>query len=94
MSNSQNTIECPECGHKINVNDILYHQLDEELSKKYKDQLAEEQEKIKEHEQKLEEEIEEIEREKQEYQKKIKEGIHQGIEQEKSKLETSLRKKS
>lgn len=93
MSNSPNTIKCPECGNKINVSDILYHQLDEELSKKYKDQLAEEQEKIKEHEQKLEEEIEEIEREKQKYQKKIKEGIQQGIEQEKSKLETSLREK-
>lgn len=37
---NQNNIECPHCGHKIDVNDILYHQVDETLKKQYADEAA------------------------------------------------------
>jgi len=33
MNQQTNKIECPNCGHKIDVNDILYHQVDGELKK-------------------------------------------------------------
>ncbi len=33
-------ISCPNCGHDIDVDDILYHQLDEQVNKKYQSQLA------------------------------------------------------
>ncbi len=46
----KNKIKCPNCSHEIDVNDILYHQVDDELKKKYNDELAREkstyQEKI------------------------------------------------
>ncbi len=38
-------IECPNCGAEINVNEILSHQLEDDLKKKYSAQLAEEKRK-------------------------------------------------
>ncbi len=33
MNNETNKIRCPNCGKDIDVNEILYHQLDEEIKK-------------------------------------------------------------
>lgn len=38
-------ILCPNCGTEINVNEILYHKLEDDLKKKYSSQLAEEKKK-------------------------------------------------
>jgi hypothetical protein len=38
-------IECPKCGAEINVNEILYHQLEDDFKKRYTAQLAEEKKK-------------------------------------------------
>ena len=42
MKQQSNTINCPKCGEAINISDILYHQIDEELRKKYEDDLSKE----------------------------------------------------
>ena len=46
MSNS-NQINCPNCGTAIDVQDILSHQLEEEIKQKYQSQLQAEQDKFK-----------------------------------------------
>lgn len=46
MNQEKSIINCPQCGKEIDVNDILYHQVDEQLKKQYNDQLAQEREKI------------------------------------------------
>ena len=38
------TISCPNCNEEIDVNDILYHQVNEQLKKQYQDELRKEQE--------------------------------------------------
>ena len=44
-------IKCPNCGTSIDVQDILSHQLEDELKKKFNAQLTEEKKKFeKEHE--------------------------------------------
>jgi hypothetical protein len=45
MSQEQSIINCPNCGEEIDVNEILYHQVDEQLKKKYADELKKEKEK-------------------------------------------------
>ena len=40
MTQSSNNIECPNCGYKIDVNDTLRHQVDEDLKKQYAAELA------------------------------------------------------
>jgi len=42
MKQSSNKINCPNCGKEIDVNDILYHQVDETLKRKYREELAKE----------------------------------------------------
>ncbi len=41
MSSTQNTIKCPKCDHDIDVNEVMYGQLNDELSKQYENKLAE-----------------------------------------------------
>ncbi|MGH1427642.1 MAG: DUF2130 domain-containing protein [Arenicella sp.] len=38
------TISCPNCNEEIDVNDILYHQVNEQLKQQYQDELRKEQE--------------------------------------------------
>ena len=45
MSQEKSIIKCPKCGEEIDVNDILYHQVDEQLKKEYSNELAKEKEK-------------------------------------------------
>ena len=46
MHTTETQISCPECGHHIDVNGILYRQLETELKKKYDQQLHAEQQKL------------------------------------------------
>ena len=39
-------IQCPKCGTDINVNDILSHQLEEEIKSRYQNELLAEQQKV------------------------------------------------
>jgi len=41
-----NHINCPKCGHNVDVNEILYHQLDTELNQKYQRQIDEAKENL------------------------------------------------
>ncbi len=46
MTDSKST-RCPNCGTEIDVNELLYHQLEEQARQKYQSQLATEQNRIK-----------------------------------------------
>lgn len=94
MEKKSNKISCPNCGTDINVNEILYHQMDEELKKKYNDQLAKERKSIEEKEKVIESERSELEKLKNEEKKKVEEAIEQGLKNERVKLEGELKKKA
>jgi uncharacterized Zn finger protein (UPF0148 family) len=53
--NKTNQIKCPNCGTSIDVQDILSHQLEEEIQKKYQQQIAEEKKKFESESSKLNE---------------------------------------
>jgi len=40
MNPQTNNIQCPQCGHQIDVNDILHHQIEADIQKKYNEALA------------------------------------------------------
>ncbi|HUT42507.1 MAG TPA: DUF2130 domain-containing protein [Gammaproteobacteria bacterium] len=91
MSQDKNTIECPNCGFNIDVNEILYHQLDEELKKKYNDQLAKEKRNFNAREDQLRTERENLEKEKSGIEEKVAHMIQLGIRDEKKVLEKSIK---
>jgi len=82
MSKETRKIKCPQCDHEIDINEILYHQLDEELRKKYNEDLSREKDKLKDQKQELEKEKENIQNQ-----------IEAIVIEEKAKLEIQLKKK-
>ncbi len=44
---TQSTINCPNCSTQIDVNQILYHQLEDEMKKKFSSEVAEHRKKYK-----------------------------------------------
>lgn len=46
MKQDQTTISCPNCQTEIDVNDILYHQVNEQLKQKYQHELTQQQQKF------------------------------------------------
>ena len=47
MNTKSNKIKCPSCGAQIDVDEVLSHQLEDELEKKYNRKLVSEREKLK-----------------------------------------------
>ena len=93
MTQDKNTIECPNCGFSIDVNEILYHQLDEELKKKYNDQLAKERQKYQAQEDLLKTEREKLAQEKSGIEEKVARMVQESVGQQKKALEAALRKR-
>ena len=82
MSNSQNT-NCPNCGFEIDVNELLYTQLEEQAKHKYQEQLAAEQIKLNEQRAAISAQGKELE-------ERIRQGVNKSLEQETLKLKARL----
>jgi hypothetical protein len=94
MEDHANRIACPNCGQEIDVNELLYHQLDEELSRKYAAKLAGEQRKFQGQLEDLETQRRTLETEKRHFQDKLEQELASRLRAEKKKLEGELRKRA
>lgn len=94
MSQEPSKIVCPNCGEEIDVNEILYHQLDGEIRKKYNDELAQQRKMLEQGETRLRDDRAAIERDRAEYQENLHEAVRQGLEGEKARLEKRLKKQA
>ena len=92
MTNDTKII-CPNCGHEIDVNNVITHQLDEEYKKKYNDQLAKEKSKFQAEFDKLEKQKQDFEKQKSEQDKMIAEKVTNLVKSEKIELEKELKTK-
>jgi len=91
MNQQTNKIECPNCGHKIDVNDILYHQVDGELRKKYSAELAREKDKYQDKLDSLNEERKKLEGEKKRQDEAVADAIKAGLKEEEKRLQAEIR---
>ena len=91
MSRASNQIECPNCGHDIDVNEILYHQVDEQLKKKYNDELAQQRSEFQGRLGELKTEREKLEVDKSELAAKVNETIKQRLSAETKRLRTTIK---
>jgi hypothetical protein len=91
MSRASNQIECPNCGHDIDVNEILYHQVDEQLKKKYNDELAQQRSEFQGRLGELKTEREKLEVDKSELDAKVNETIKQRLSAETKRLRTTIK---
>lgn len=86
-------IKCPNCGTSIDVQDILAHQLEDELKKKFNIQLVEEKKKFDKEHEILNKAKDEFEQKKQKENELFQEKVDAKLKDEKKLLEEKLSKK-
>ena len=91
MNQTSNKIECPNCGYEIDVNDLLYHQVDEQLKKKYNDELVQERAKFQAQMGMLDKDRERLNQEKAQLDTTVAGAIQDGISAEKKRLRDSIK---
>ncbi|TDJ57790.1 MAG: DUF2130 domain-containing protein [Nitrospina sp.] len=91
MAQQSKKIKCPNCEQEIDVNDILYQQVDEEIRKKYRDELKNEKNKYQRQLDSLSEEKEQFKKEKEQQNQKVAEAIKKGIKNEEKQLRMKIK---
>lgn len=90
---TENYIKCPNCGTQIDVNDLLSHQLEEEIRQKYQAQLAEEKQKYQKEKDQLNTEKEEFEKQRKQEKILFEERLEQQLKEDRIAIETKLKSK-
>ena len=90
---TESHIKCPNCGTDINVNNILSHQLEEEIRQKYQAQLTEEKQKYQKEKDALNNEKEEFEKQKKQDKALFEERLEKQLKEERITIESKLKTK-
>ena len=88
-----NQIKCPNCGTSIDVQDILAHQLEDEINKKYQAQIAEEKKKYEAEQEKLKQDKLDFEQKKKQENELFQERFDKKLKEEKNLMEEKLKAK-
>lgn len=88
-----NQIHCPNCGTTIDVQDILAHKLEEDIKKRYNQQLLAEQKRFEEMQQRLLREKEEFDEKKKRENELFQERMEKQLKEEKRLMEEKLKTK-
>ncbi|MCK0131413.1 DUF2130 domain-containing protein [Flavobacteriaceae bacterium F08102] len=90
---SENQIKCPNCGTSIDVQDILAHQLEEEIKQKYQSQIAEEKKKYEAEQEKLKQEKLDFEKKKKKENELFQERLDHQLKEERKSIEQKIKAK-
>lgn len=91
--NNNTQIKCPSCGTAIDVQDILAHQLEEEIKQKYQSQLAAERERYAQEQDKLRQEREAFEQKKKQENELFQQRLENKLREERKAIEDRLKAK-
>ena len=91
MPQESNTVRCPNCAHELDVNDILYKQLDDELRQKYEAQLARETQRFADENKRLAADKAELNRARESLDADVAEKVRAGVAGAREKLRKTLR---
>jgi len=90
---NQAQIKCPNCGTSIDVQDILAHQLEDEIKQKFQAQLAEEKKKFESEFEGLNKAKEEFEQKKKHENELFLEKVEKQLKEDKKAIEVKLKAK-
>jgi len=90
---NQNQIKCPNCGTSIDVQDILAHQLEEEIKQKFQSQIAEEKRKYETDSESLNKAREDFEQKKKQENELFQDRLEKQLKEEKKIIEENLKSK-
>lgn len=96
---TESSIKCPNCGELIDVNEILYHQLENEFKqknlnekKKFEEEIALKRVEYKQALDMLKQKEEDIKEQKEKFDEELKKATKELLKQEKQKLQEELKK--
>lgn len=87
----EHKIKCPNCGIEIDVSEILYHQLHEEIQREFEAKLAAREKEIAGRIEEIRKERESFQQEKERFQETIDQQVKQKLTDERAALEKKLR---
>ncbi|HLP06194.1 MAG TPA: DUF2130 domain-containing protein [Paludibacter sp.] len=87
------TILCPNCQTPVNVSDILYHQIQEQLKKDFERKLTEKEQSFKAKQEELLAARTQLEKEKETFGESLEKAVKQKLDTEKSRLEKAIAEK-
>ncbi len=90
---NETQIKCPNCGTSIDVQDILSHQLEEEIKQKYQSQIAAEKKKYEQQQEKLKQEKHDFEQKKKKENELFQERLENQLKADKKEIEAKLKLK-
>jgi hypothetical protein len=90
---NENQIKCPNCGTSIDVQDILSHQLEEEIKQKYQSQIAQEKKKYEVEQEKLKQEKLDFEQKKKKENELFQDRLEKQLKEGKKEIEAILKHK-
>lgn len=88
---NQTQIKCPNCGTSIDVQDILAHQLEDEIRQQYQAQLADEKKKYEAEQEKLDKARREFEQKKKRENELFRQRLEKELKEEKKALEEKVK---
>jgi len=86
------TIKCPNCQTEIDVNEILYHQLEDELKQKSLMERQKLEEENRKREEALEKKFELLQVQEEKFEERLKKATKEQVKREKKKLHNELKK--
>ena len=89
----QTQIKCPNCGTSIDVQDILAHQLEDEIKQKYQSQLEQEKKKQEQKEADLAEQLRQFEEKKKRENELFQERLEKELKRQREESEATIRRK-
>ncbi|PIB31893.1 Caldesmon [Gaetbulibacter sp. 5U11] len=90
---NENQIKCPNCGTSIDVQDILAHQLEEEIKQKYQSQIAAEKKRYESQQEQLKQEKLDFEQKKKRENVLFQERLENQLKEDKKEIEAKLKLK-
>ena len=90
---NKSQIKCPNCGSNIDVQDILSHQLEDEIKQKYQAQITITKKKYEAEEEKLKQEKLDFEKKKKQENELFQERLESQLKDEKKSIEAKLKSK-
>lgn len=91
MTEKESIIKCPECGAEIDVNTVLYNQLEEQIKNVYDKKALKKEKEFEERAKEIESEKEEIKKEKSKLNDLVDKQVQSKIKLEKAKIEKTVR---
>lgn len=91
MAEIDNIVQCPECGAEIDVNEVLYNQLEGQIKKDYEKKSIKKEKELQAKLQEIEEAKKEVEKEKTKISELVEKQVQIKLKTEKTKIEKSVR---